>query len=302
VRTNYHNWTDAEREMVRQLHATHSAEEISLKLFGHTRMVRSIYNLASRLGLRKWPKWPADVQERVRALHAGGLLDREIASRVGLGRRQVAHVRKNLLGLPVHAGRVLEIKRTLPARQALSLGIRHGGDLRRLAFRQFAVANGWPEDLRPREVQILNVLAEQGPQTMHDLAVKIGMRTDRIGGNGRPALLVGNGPGGTYTASLMRRGLIWQQTRYATGGPKGKNRLPNLYCLTPEAIAWREARGEQQRNPQETSDPRPVPGTDSGSNGNRSMGAETPGSRVQRREGKRRRSPDGRTHEEGPGR
>ncbi len=75
------------------------------------------------------------------------------------------------------------------------------------------------------------------------------MRTDRIGtrggrGRGTLELLIGNGPGGTYTASLMRRGLLVALGRMAPGnGRKGSHR--QLYTLGPLALEILERRAAE---------------------------------------------------------
>ena len=117
------------------------------------------------------------------------------------------------------------------------LGVANGGELRKRSFAKYACENGWPEDLRPREVQILNVLAARGvPMNRLELSAAIGMRTDRMGGNGTLALLTGNGPGGTYTASLLKRGLLSKVTRGFLVSGLGKGRSRDLYFLGPFAL------------------------------------------------------------------
>lgn len=238
-------YTPADLALVRELYPTHTAAQIAERVHGTPRAAGAVFRLAHRLGLRKWPHWGPEVLDRVRALHAEGLPDRAIAERLAgtvapgqKGHWQVKEIRRNRLGLPTIPD--IEGKRQAVKTQFARLGIASGGELRGLAYRKFAAANGWPEDLRPREVQILNVLAEHGPKTRLELAGLIGMRTDRRDRPGHLALLTGNGPGGTYTASLLRRGLVARQARFTSGRGKGMNRLPDLYLLTPHAITIRE--------------------------------------------------------------
>jgi hypothetical protein len=236
-RAEYGAYTIEELKLVLELYPKRTAAQIAELIFGTGRAALAIYRLARVLGLRKWPCWPPETIDGVRRLHARGLSDVEIAGKMGMSRDQVHNIRYARLKLPPNADAILQARRRGVKTQFKRLGIRHGGDLRRLAFQKYAKENGWPEDLRPREVQILNILAERGPMTMYQLSVAIGMRTDRIGCNGRPALLMGNGPGGTYTATLMRRGLIMTIKRWAKGRPKGQAREPNVYLLTPQAIS-----------------------------------------------------------------
>lgn len=209
--------------------------------------VLQVYRLASALELpRKAPEhYTPQMVDQIRSLHAEGLTDAEISRRIGKDRRTISDIRASKLRLPVNIAAVKEAGRRAVASQMKTLGIRHGGDLRRLAFAKFARRNGWPDDLRPREVQILNVLAERGPQTKVELADAIGMRSDgRNSKHGGPKSLHGNGPGGTYTASLIRRGLVYRQSHWR-GGRAMLAQLPSTYMLTPLAVIIREKCLEQ---------------------------------------------------------
>lgn len=97
--------------------------------------------------------------------------------------------------------------------------------MRAAAFRKYAADRGWPADLRPREVQILETLWHLGPQTLPELARRIGCRPNKRG-----KLLHGNGPGGTYTATLLRRGLILAIPVSRTGNLR---RPRFLYSIAP---------------------------------------------------------------------
>jgi transcriptional regulator with XRE-family HTH domain len=177
--------------------------------------------------------WTKERLDQIRQLHAQGLTDREIGERLGISRSEISRHRRDL-GLPVHWPIIL--RRALQA-QLRSMGLRSPGEMRQRAYRRYARDNGWPEDLRYREVQILNALARQGPLTRLQLADAIGMRTDRIGGNGSAALLTDNGRAGTYTASLLRRGLIAWLGRRPGPVPGG---LAGVYALTELALRHQE--------------------------------------------------------------
>jgi DNA-binding Lrp family transcriptional regulator len=73
-------YTPEEIQLVRDLYPTHTAGEIAKRLHGSAQSATSVYRLANRLGLRKWPSWPPEVIERVRALHAEGLTDMQIVT------------------------------------------------------------------------------------------------------------------------------------------------------------------------------------------------------------------------------
>lgn len=240
-------WTAAEMGLVRELHATHTASQIAARLPGEPRNAVAIYRLAHRLGLRKWPRWPATVIERVRLLHTEGLNDADIARRmpdVFSDRLQVKHIRHDLLKLPKNVASIQASARRAAQKQSQTLGTSPGGELRALAHRRYAIENGWPEDCRPREVQILNALAARGvPMTRRELCAAIGMADHETFASGkRRILLSGNGPGGTYTATLLRRGLL---TRHCSAGPPtrpGASKRLDLYSLGPVALQILERR------------------------------------------------------------
>ena len=212
------------------------------------RGLRDVYRRALHLGLRKGPPRTTTAQVgEVARLHGEGLTDAEIGRRLGIQRRTVQDIRRERLGLPVNAAAVKEAGRRAVQAQRRTLGVKSGGDLRRLGFRNYAAENGWPEDLRPREVQILNVLAGRGvPMTRPELAEAIGHGTaERWASGKRRILLAGNGPGGTYTASLMRRGLVACLGRLGTVTGQGKGRSRYLYTLGPQALAILERRADQ---------------------------------------------------------
>lgn len=236
-------WTKVEKELMHGLYGHDPAADLALLL---SRSVGQIYQAAERFGLTEpRRKFTPAMEATLRRRHAEGWTDVAIAAELGIDRKWLQS-RRARLGLPANMEAVLEARRRSVRTQYERLGIATGGDLRRLAFRRFARANGWPEDLRPREVQILNVLAARGvPMSRLELAAAIGMRTDRMGSNGTLALLGScNGPGGTYTASLMRRGLVVSLGRLATVMGQGKGRSRHLYALGPLALSILQSRAE----------------------------------------------------------
>jgi hypothetical protein len=173
--------------------------------------------------------WTSERLDEIRRLHAEGLTDREIGERLRLSRSEISRKRREL-GLPVHWKTIL---RRAQQAQLRSLGLTSAGEMRRRAYARYARQNGWPDDLRYREVQILNALVRHGPMTRLQLSETIGMRTDRVGGNGYPALLTDCGKSGTYTASLLSRGLIAYLGRRPGAKPGG---LAGLYIVTERAL------------------------------------------------------------------
>jgi hypothetical protein len=237
---------------VKTLYLGHTAAEIATRIYGTPRAAKAIWILARAIGLRKWPCWTPGVIRRVRRLHARGLNDVEIAAEMGLTRNQVHAIRYGRLKLPPNEASILRARRRGVKTQLKTLGLDSPTQLRTRAFRMYAVESGWPEDLRPREVQILNVLAAKGvPMTRRELAAAIGMKSDPADYcRGQRNLLSGNGPGGTYTASLARRGLV---TILARLGPtcgaqgKGAGRRISLYMLGPVALQILEEASKCQK-------------------------------------------------------
>ena len=225
-------YTDGEKSMVRDMYATHTAQQISEALYGNNRAVMRVRKLAERLGLRKWPSWPPETVEAVRRLHGERLDDCGIAARIGLTRLQVRAIRRDRLKLPAIKDHIYAHQLQSIRTQMARLGIKAGGALRKLAHQKFARDNGWPEDMRPREVQIMNTLIQFGPQTRWELGERIGWNMDRARHDPR-TLLNSNAPEGSYTGTLLARGLILRL-------PRARNNK-DLYLPTAEAVAMAEA-------------------------------------------------------------
>lgn len=239
-------WTPQLDARLRVLYPTRTAAAIAVEL---GRTTGSVYRRAAQLRLEKHPHWPAEVLDRVRRLNAEGLCDRLVAERVGpplaagdAGRDQAKHIRQRL-GLPFRPD--ADARRRSIANQRKTLGIRHGGDLRAVAHARYARANGWPDDLPVRAVQILNVLCQHGPKTARQLAEAIGMPTDQRNTQHGGAVYLkacsnsrrvrGHG---TYTGLLKARGLVQYVHRAVPGRPKATGcRVPGVYSITAKAIA-----------------------------------------------------------------
>ncbi len=245
-------YTDEEKDLVRQLYPTHTAAQIAAqiaeRIHGTPRSALSIYRLASTLGLRKLAGHEAEFVEQVRALHADGLNDFEIAARLGRHRDTVHPIRAKRLKLSPNQEGIDRGHAKAVTAQLKSMGLTSPTQLRTRAYRRYAVENGWPEDFLPREVQILNVLARDGPLTALQITERIGMRVHKNSVSGKLKLLSGcnrkkpNGVAyGTYTASLMARGMICHVDR-SQSWSIGPPRLPGLYMLTELACQMIEAR------------------------------------------------------------
>jgi len=240
-------WTPADDARLREMYPTHTAVQIGEALgVPFWRVV----NRVGVLGLSKHPHWPAAVVDRVKVLNAGGKCDREIHELMAdvfkpgpAGFYQVKSIRRQY-GLPYVKDR--DAKRRSVEHQRKTLGVGVGGGLRKYGHRRFAGRSGWPEDLPPRCVQILNVLCERGPMTALQLAEAIGAATDKRNSvhGGRRLLTCSAascGGHGTYTGLLKARGLVMHTRR--SGGPGAGKRgahLPGVYSVTARAILLRQ--------------------------------------------------------------
>lgn len=217
-------WTPADSDLVRKNYGGMPAKALAEQL-GRTE--RAIYQHALTIGVRKHKRTKPDAvfQAFVRRLNATGLNDTEVAAQLGCDRHLVSDWRKRL-GLADHSraphwvARITEGTR----RQCARAGVATLAAIRVLAFRQRAKAAGWPEDLRPRAVQILDALAEHGPMTRPEIASAIGLPWI-----GTRRSLKSNDPEGSYLANLMARGLVVSLGRLVREGGKGRNR--HLYSL-----------------------------------------------------------------------
>lgn len=119
--------------------------------------------------------------DKLRRLHAKGLLDREIGEKLGRSFTRIAHHRRRL-GLPANRfteknrQRIREGLRERLADQCRKSGVSHLYEIRERSRRACAIANGWPEDLPIRCVLILNMLLEHGPQTIEQICEAMGVR------------------------------------------------------------------------------------------------------------------------------
>lgn len=242
-------WTEA---MDRELCARWRREPMQTLVARFGRSRSSLYQRARKLKLPRKSVLPFSRSEiaAVRRLHRVGLNDAEIARRLG-GRfrdhRNVCTVRHKL-GLPKNEEAIYAAQLRAIAAQRRRLGIKNSAELRSRAFRRFAVERGWPEGLRPREVQILEFLAVAGgPADRWTIAKAIGFNMNRCRGKyGQRALLSsgcsrrltidGHPDRGSYLANLMVRGLVIDLGRRLKFGP-GKGQSRHVYTLSPAAIA-----------------------------------------------------------------
>lgn len=221
-------FTPEQIEVVRTNYHAMEAPQIAAMIGKRT---ASVYRIAKRLGLANKIRFytPAEITT-VRQLNLDGLNDYEIADMMGMTREQVHHIRYDRLKLDAAEEGLRRGQRRALEGQRRVMGIKSIGQLRSLAFKNYAIRHGLPEGLRPRAVQIVYALASMGPSTHQQIAMAIGMPW-----KGARKSLVSNDPEGTYLSHLESRGIVVCLKRKLRTGGRGQN--VSLYDLTLE---WRE--------------------------------------------------------------
>lgn len=165
----------------------------------------------------------------VRRLNAEGLPDTDIAGRLGVERHTASKHRK-AMGLPSHEkGRVWRERIVAAsAAQCRRAGVRSMGELRSAVFAARAVRAGWPADMPPAAVKILDALADHGPMTRPEVATATATRW-----LGSRKTFKAKLPGGSYFAYLVSRGYVVDLGRVARNGGRGGN--SHLYSLAADA-------------------------------------------------------------------
>jgi hypothetical protein len=183
--------------------------------------------------------------ERIfRRLHAQGYSDAEIAGRLKCDRKELGKLRRTMgLSSNAYSARFRRKVRARTGSQLRAAGLKTLAELRIKVWREKIRGMGWPEDLRPRAAQILDVLYYQGPLTRRQIAEKCGMPW-----KGSRQSLCSSDPEGTYLAHLQRRGLVVALGRSIRSGPNS-GQWCNLYAV-PMGVApspvERSRKGEEE--------------------------------------------------------
>ncbi len=164
--------------------------------------------------MRKSPaKPPVGFADFVRREHAIGKSDREIADAVGGSMTRVC-VRNHRKSMGLKSWR----HSTPNLRQKLCERLKSARSRRQENRIRNSIEAGWCDNLRPREVQIVGLIWDNGPQTRRELARLMGIRKLQCGTHCRD-----------YLASLQNKGLV-VKIHVAVRRP-GKNRHLSLYSL-----------------------------------------------------------------------
>lgn len=229
--TTRHFWTARQIAILKEHNGKLPIDDLCRQL---KRTRSSVYGMREKLGLTTptidfGDKFIAFLKVK----HALGWSDTEIAAgyskrftkRRPIDRHSVSERRRKLglcdNSLSQHRRQKVAAKTAEQLRQA---GLPSIGYLRVEAFKKRARDAGWPEDIRPRAVQILNALWDHGPMTRIELAAVIGMPW-----KGSRRSLHSNDPEGSYLAHLMKRGLVITLGRIVRG--KGRGHSTQIYSL-----------------------------------------------------------------------
>jgi len=225
-------WTPSEDALMREQYGRTILHGLR-RLLG--RSARAVYQRAVFLNLHERRRLVSDSdRETIRRMHAEGCVDAQIAAELGWSRECVG-VHRRKMGLPSHIWGESHRRKLAEAtaRQLQRAGLNSTSEIRREAFRAYARESGWPEGLRPRAVQILNLLASVGvPLSRRQIAEGIGLPW-----RGSRQSLKSGGKRGTYLADLCASGLVQLLPQAGRVTGRGKGRSCHLYCLSGEALA-----------------------------------------------------------------
>lgn len=244
-------WTSDEDEIIREAWpriTSGQIETVSLLASLPGRTLAAIRNRGFSLGLTgRREKLVDEWEEILRRLHSEGLHDPEIAKHIGVSRRYCSELRDRL-GLKSNAYNELHRRKVAECtrKQVANVGLNSLAEVRSKRFREFAESHGWPSDLRPRAVQILELLLANPAITRREICDGTGMPW-----KGSRKSLHSNDPEGSYLAHLMSRGLVmWSPRLFSgrTGKRKGSGCSDRAYMLTDLAQQMKATFLERNRD------------------------------------------------------
>jgi len=207
-------WTDEENEALRAGWKRGCVASFA-KRFGRSKT--SVSQHATWLGLAIYRKRTCDPEllEFIREQHAAGLLDTEMHRAWNdahpsdpVTRERICYVRRKFLGLDKNHDQLKACKQRAYKRQMEVLGIKSMPDLWERHMRRQALKHGWPADVRPLEIQILDVMLDGEFRTRAEIAAAIGLRSN----NQREWFKTSSGSQSAI-ANLVNRGLLRRSSR-----------------------------------------------------------------------------------------
>jgi len=198
-------WTESDMAVLAELYHIEPAREIARRLGRTEQAVLHRANICGLSGTHG--KIDDAFFADIRRLNAEGLSDAGIAQQLNRDRHSVSLHRKRLgLSSNQYGPRWREKILASQRRQLEEAGVSSLGEYRALMLKVRVIRSGWPEDLRYRCVQILDLLEREGPKTRKQIAEAIGMPSP--GRRGEYLQSNERGGGGSYLSNLMRRGLV----------------------------------------------------------------------------------------------
>lgn len=232
-------WSQEEERLFRNQYGTVTAAALAGKLGCK---VEHVFAKAHRLGLASHyaGNRRADLERRLRKRNAEGWPDAEIAREFGCERHTVSRLRVQL-ALP-YQGRSARARARIAAKtrqQLARAGLRSLAEVRTRSHRMRARRGGWPEDLKIRQVEIMELLLARGPMTRDQIGEALGMGHHRKANSPRGwwYQMMCNPYGGhgatSYMADLIRRGLVVNLGRCVRNGPPGRQQGHNTALYAP---------------------------------------------------------------------
>lgn len=176
-------WTIDDLITLRELYGRKTAKQLGRQL---GRSASAVMLKANALGLSRRYGAPAGLLDFIRQQHAAGYLDTDIHSQWMANHGQLYPVdRKSIrnyragLGLPVNSERRLQRRRDAHRKQLETMGIASLQVLAVRRQRRAALQSGWPLDLSPLEVRIMDALQDGQFRTRREIAEAIGARCEK---------------------------------------------------------------------------------------------------------------------------
>lgn len=205
-------WTEQERARLRLVWPDvvakkKQARDLLPEFPGKT--VARLYQQAKRLGITgphriERPKnWKSIIRAKLKL----GWADSEIAAVFKVDRRTITDWRHELgLKASGHSDHYRKRVAETTKQQLKKAGLRSLAELRGKAFEGFAEQHGWPRELRPRAVQIIELLMIEQAMTRREICSRLDLRWANTRSNGLHSNVKGGG--GSYLGNLMRAGLV----------------------------------------------------------------------------------------------
>jgi len=213
------------------------------------RMELGLPTLNRRHPMKKLAKFDPLIRRRIKEGWSGAEIAAEISQRGVACHQRELNARRLFLGLPP-SGNNARRRAKVAAKtreQMRRMGLPSMAYLRIESFRKYARDRGWPDEVGPRAVQILEVLFERGLMTRRQIVVAIGMNVDRPQKN----WLFDTKHQTSYLATLMELGLVVRSPRLLVAGTlPGKHKMQgkglHFYGLSCEARQRKERWNDTQ--------------------------------------------------------